>query len=100
MTHPALSPSTLIRKANAHRSAMLGMAVNERLGYMREVAARSDVVVGIFPDVEEEDGFALHVIKGEDLMQSRPADQLRIDAVPCTERNQAVVAERTLAVGG
>lgn len=86
----------MIELANRRRLAMRGMSKRAAFRYLETIVADAEVVIGIWQDASEPHSVGLHVIKGlwhlmTNTASGEPA-RVRVDAVPCIDREQAVAA--------
>jgi hypothetical protein len=88
----------MIELANLRQLAMREMSRRAADLYVETIVADADVVIGIWEDAREPSGVGLHVIKGlRHLMTATAGGEpagVHVDAVPCTDREQAVTAEQ------
>jgi hypothetical protein len=86
----------MIELANRRRLAMRGMSKRAAFRYLETIVADAEVGIGIWQDASEPNSVGLHVIKGlwhlmTNTASGEPA-RVRVDAVPCIDREQAVAA--------
>jgi hypothetical protein len=86
----------MIELANRRRLAMRGMSKRAAFRYLETIVADAEVVIGIWQDASEPNSVGLHVIKGlwhlmTNTASGEPA-RVRVDAVPCIDREQPVAA--------
>jgi hypothetical protein len=88
----------MIELTNQRRLAMRGMSNHAAFRYIETIVADAEVVIGIWQDRSEPDGVGLHVIKGLQHLLTATASgepaRVRVDAVPCIDREQALAAEQ------
>jgi hypothetical protein len=89
--------------ANKHIAEMQGMTEREAASYVKNIIDTATIAVGVYPDADEFNGIGLHIIKGNREMQvlvaSEEAGKFLIDAIPCTELEQAVAAAEAFGDG-
>jgi hypothetical protein len=88
----------MIALANQRQLAMRGMSKRAAFHYVETIVADAEVVIGVWQDPSEPNGVGLHVIKGLRQVMTATASgeppRVRVDAVPCIDREQAVAAEQ------
>jgi hypothetical protein len=84
--------------ANEHHKAMLGMSEKAAADYVKRTIAAGTIVFGVYQDPNEPSGIGMHIIKGRREMQAVIAscqpEQFVFDAIPCTEKEQAIAADQ------
>jgi hypothetical protein len=97
-TGPADFVHYLTERANHHHAAMAGMNGTAAFAYVENVVASNDVVFGVYQDAGAPFGVGLYPIKGRRHLEAVKASgsnaELRTDAVPCIEEEQAIAAEQ------
>ena len=88
----------MIALANQRQLAMRGMTKRAAFRYIETLVADAEVVIGLWQDPSEPNSVGLHVIKGLRHLMTAAASgeppRVRVDAVPCIDRDQAVAAEQ------
>ena len=88
----------MIALANQRQLAMRGMSKRAAFHYVETIVADAEVVIGVWQDPSEPNGVGLHVIKGLRHLMTATASgeppRVRVDAVPYTDREQALAAEQ------
>ena len=88
----------MIALANQRQLAIRGMSKRAAFRYVETIVADAEVVIGVWQDPSEPNGVGLHVIKGLRHLMSATVSveppRVRVDAVPCVDRDQAVAAEQ------
>ena len=85
----------MIELANQRQLAMRGMSRRAAFRYVETIIADAEFVIGVWQDPS---GVGLHVIKGLRHLMTATANgepaRVSVEAVPCTDREQAVAAEQ------
>jgi hypothetical protein len=93
----------MVTRSNRHFEAMRGMSGESALTYVRNIIDRNQIVFGVYRDSDEVDGVGMHLIKGarelQAILASGAPQDLRSDAVPCNDLDEAIEAEQTLGDG-
>ena len=86
---------TLANMADRNRAGMAGMDEPNAFKFVEAICADSEVVIGVWKDIDEPCGVGLYPIKGANrLRESVAATTCRINAVPCASLLHAIAAER------
>jgi hypothetical protein len=78
------------------RLALIPLSDIERAKLVTEIVRESDMVYGVWPEENKDDGFGVQIIKGEAILPPLAGferdDELRIAAIPCVGLEQALAA--------
>ena len=89
--------TVLVQQATKHAKVMASMSAKGAFDYVQEIINNNDLVYGVFVDDTYPDGIGVYPIKGrrhfEAIMASGVSEELRTEALPCNDLEQAVAAE-------
>ncbi len=92
--------SALAEMAEELRQAIISMAETERAEFVTKLVEESDMVFGVWPEAEAEDGWGIKLIKGEDMMPPlvgfETDHEVSVMALPCASSEVALSAREAL----
>lgn len=92
-----------IASAKELRPLLISLGEKGAMEQVKKIIEANDLVLGVFPDGRERDGYRLLLIKGatslERAIRKGIPDRLKLVGIPCLDASQAEAARQVLGDG-